>query len=224
MPFDILTNFGKGGNEKACREAEEPTTPNDYSTISFLIKRRRSVRKYLQKEVPWEVIERVLESTKYAPSAGNYQPWEFVVVRNEGTRKALIQCCFNQTWMAEAPVMIVACTNMRLAAAVFGERGAKLYGTQAVSAAIENMIITAESLDLATCWVGAFSEGMVSQILQCPEYARPCAIITMGYPCGETPAPPKQSIQEYVHLENFGNSLLDIQVAKEKSPTYVKVS
>jgi len=221
MPFDVIKDFGKGANKIVYEE--EPIKPEIYEIFSSIIKKRRSVRKYLKKEVPNDLIEKILESSKYAPSAGNYQPWEFIVVKDEDTKKDLVAASYNQNWMLEAPVFIVACVNTRLAAAVYGERGARLYGVQAVAAAIENMLLTAESLDLATCWVGAFSEVVVARVLECPEYARPCAIITLGYTAEEPKMPPKQSIQEYVHIETFGETLQMKVVEKEKEPTYMKL-
>jgi nitroreductase len=220
MPFDTLKKFGKG--EGKIDYEEEPIQPEIYEILSSVIKKRRSVRKYLKKNVPDDVLEKVLESSKYSPSAGNYQPWEFIVVRNEDTKKNLVAAAFNQNWMLEAPAFIVACVNVRLAGAVYGERGARLYGIQAVAAAIENILLTAESLDLGTCWVGAFSEVVVARLLECPEYVRPCAIITLGYPAEEPRVPPKQSIQEFIHIEKFGETLLMRNVDKEKKPSYMK--
>ena len=220
MPFDTLRKFGKGGVNIDYQE--ETIQPQIYEALSSVIKKRRSVRKYLKKDVPDELLEKILDSTKYAPSAGNYQPWEFIVVRNPDMKKDLATASFNQQWMLEAPILIVACVNVRLAGAVYGERGARLYGVQAVAAAIENMMLTAESLDLGTCWVGAFSEVVVARLLECPEYVRPCAIITLGYPAEKPLVPPKQSTQEYVHIEKFGETVLMRNIDKEKKPTYMK--
>jgi nitroreductase len=220
MPFDTIKKFGKSGVNIDYQE--EPIQPQVYEILSNIIKKRRSVRKYLKKDVPDNLLEKIFEAAKYAPSTGNYQPWEFIVVKNEETKKDLTMAAYNQNWMLEAPIFIVACINMRLAAAVYGERGARLYGVQSVAAAIENILLTAESLDLATCWIGAFSEVVIARLLECPEYVRPCAIITLGYPAEEPRVPPKQSIQEFVHIEKFGETLLMRAVEKEKKPTYMK--
>ena len=219
MPFDIIKKFGQGENKI---ETVEPVIIELCESLLSVIRRRRSVRKYLNKDVPDIMLEKILEASRHAPSAGNYQPWELIVVRNEETKKDLVSAAYNQSWMLEVPVFIVACINTRLAGAVYGERGARLYGPQSVAAAIENMLLTAESLGLGTCWVGAFSEVIVSRVLECPEYVRPCAIITLGYPNEEPKVPPKQSIQEYVHIEKFGETMQIIGVKKEKTPTYMK--
>jgi nitroreductase len=220
MPFKSLKRFGKGSRVE---EVEEPEQEIDVSEIiCSVIKQRRSVRKYLEKNVDNGLIEKILDSAGCAPSAGNYQPWEFIVVRNNSLKNDLAEASYNQKWITEAPVLIIACINCRLAGAVYGERGLRLYGVQAVAAAIQNMLLTAESLGLGTCWVGAFSELMVARILQCPDYIRPCAIITLGYPAESPPMPPKQDMKEYVHHEIFGETLQLKQVEEEKKPTYMK--
>jgi nitroreductase len=218
MLFDSLARFGKG---KKIEYKEDPIIDVP-EVLSSLIKKRKSVRKYQDKEVPDELVEKVLDSARYAPSTGNYQPWEFIVVRNESLKSDLVEGCNNQKWMLEAPVFIIACINSRLAGAVYGERGLRLYGIQAVAAAIQNMLLTAESLGLGTCWVGAFSEIIISRILQCPAYVRPCAIITLGYSADETAKAPRQAMKEYVHYEVFGETLQQKEVNEEKSPTFIK--
>ena len=171
MPFKTLKRFGKGNR---IEEVEEPKQQeiNSLESICSIIKKRRSVRKYQDREVKEKIIENILDSAACAPSAGNYQPWEFIVVRNQNLKNDLAEASYNQKWIAQAPVLIVACMNCRLAGAVYGERGLRLYGIQAVAAAIQNILLTAESLGLGTCWVGAFSEIMVSRIMQCPDYVR----------------------------------------------------
>ncbi len=224
MPFKTITKFGKKKKEIEIPEEieefkEEEKIPE---SITSLIKNRRSVRKYLKKDVDMELILKVLEAAQYAPSSGNYQPWEFVVVRNSEIKEHLVDACYNQKWMLEAPVLIVACINSRLAGATYGDRGLKLYGIQGVAAAIQNILLTAESLGLATCWVGAFSETMVSRALECPDYVRPCAVITLGYSDEKPVAPARQSMEEFVHIGKFGNTLQMEYVKKEKKPTYMK--
>lgn len=220
MPFDTVKEFGRG--KPKMEEIREEPTSSEFEILSTIIKKRRSVRKYLKKDVSDALLEKILESTRFAPSAGNYQPWEFIIVRDADMKNNLAGAAYDQKWMTEVPVLIVACTNLRLAGAVFGERGAKLYGIQAVATAIENMLLTAESLGLATCWVGAFSEVTVARMLECPEYVRPCAIITLGYSAEEPKMPPKQSFREYVHIEKFGETLHMKFVEKEKKTTYMK--
>jgi nitroreductase len=224
MPFKTIAKFGKKKDDAdiPLEIYETPRGKDLYEAITFLIRGRRSVRRYDKKDVSIELIKKILESARYAPSAGNYQPWEFIVVKDPEMKKQIAEAAFNQDWLMNAPALIVVCTNSRLAGAIYGDRGLKLYGVQATAAAIQNILLTAESLGLSSCWVGSFSEIIVARILECPEYVRPCAIISMGYSEFKPFAPPRQNIEEFVHLEKFGNSLLEEQVKKEKNPTYMK--
>lgn len=229
MPFKKLVQFGKGKKKIKVPDESEIRTEtwkgktDFFSVVDSTIKGRRSVRKYQNKEVDFELIRKILEAARFAPSTGNYQPWEFIVIRDPEMKKSIVEACYNEKWMLEAPVFIVVCINSRLAGAIYGDRGLKLYGIQGTAAAIENMLLCAQSLGLATCWVGAFSEIMVSRLLECPEYVRPCAIITLGYSyelrCG---VPTRQNLEEFVHIGKFGNTLHQEFINKEKKSTYMK--
>ena len=183
--------------------------PKKLSTFDLLfatLKNRGSVRRFQNKNVPSEIIEKILLAATFAPSAGNFQPWEFIVVRDDKMKKSLAGACFDQPWLKNAPVIIVACINTRVATSVFGERGEKLYGIQDVAAACENMLIAATSLGLGSCWVGAFSEPQISILLECAQYIRPCALIAIGFPAEEPPALQRQSLADVVHFEKFGST------------------
>ena len=219
MVFKSVRNFGK---KKKRVIKEEEISVSKYDVMIDIIKSRRSVRMYKKKPVSDDVIKKIMETVKYTPSAGNYQPWEMIVVRDEQTKRDIVNAAFNQEWMIEAPVLIVACVNDRLAGAVYGPRGKMLYGIQAVAGAIENILLTAESLGLGTCWVGAFSEVVVARLLHCPEYVRPAAIITLGYPDSKPQMPPRQDMSEYLHFEIYGETGTEKKVTKEKNPTYMK--
>lgn len=178
------------------------TIPARSEAVLSVMESRRSARKYLDRDVPDELLERILDAAGYAPSAGGFQPYEFIVVKNAETRKHIAEAC-KQDWMTEAPVHIVACTNMKIAS-MYGERGAKLYGIQDTALAAGNLMLAAEALGLRTCWVGAFGEAQISILLHCPEYVRPAAIIALGYSDEKVKQPPKHGVEKFAHLEKFG--------------------
>lgn len=209
MPVRNIVKIGKNIRRKIMNGAasEKPVDSEKireiYSEIIFsMIKSRRSTRKYLNCDVPDEFIEKVLDAAGYAPSAGNFQPYEFIVVKNADMRKHISEAC-NQQWMAEAPVHIVACTNMKIAS-IYEERGMRLYGIQDTAMAVGNLMLVSEALGLRTCWVGAFGEAQISILLQCPEYVRPAAIITLGYSDEKVKEPPKHGVDKFAHIEKFG--------------------
>lgn len=146
------------------------------------IKIRRSVRKYKTGEIPEDMVITMLEAARYAPTAGNLQPWFFYVVRGRGHREALAACALNQRFIAQAPVVFVVCAEPERAARVYGARGRDLYCIQDTAAAGENLLLTAAALGLGSCWVGSFDEQKVKEYLKMPDCRRPVAIIPVGYP------------------------------------------
>jgi len=192
--------------------------PNDFEAVRRVIKNRCSVRKYQEKPIDDRTLYTIMESASFAPSAGNQQPWEFILVRDAVSKEHLAEAAYNQNWLKHAPVIIVACVNMKLASALYGERGEKLYGIQGVSCALENMLLTAESLGISSCWVGMFSEPRVAAITRCPEHVRPCALIALGYGAEKPKSRIAQKPEDYIHIEEFGRTILLERIIEEKSP------
>jgi nitroreductase len=144
------------------------------------IKTRRSVRRFTNKPVEDEMIKQIIELGNLAPSAGNLQPRDFVVVKNQDTKKKLAKAALNQKFIAQAPFVIVICANMKRVTP-YGNRGHELYTIQDTAAAIQNMLLAVVDFGLSSCWVGAFNENMVVDILGLPSYIRPVAILPIGY-------------------------------------------
>ncbi len=162
-----------------------------------LIKTRRSVREFKDKPVEEAHIESILEAARWAPSAGNVQPWHFIVVKDSEVRSALARAALGQTFIAQAPLVIVVIANLQEAEASYGSRGAEMYCLQDTAAATQNMLLTAHWLGLAACWVGAFNDSMVSNVLNLQRHLRPVAIVPIGYPA-EQPSPPFRRQQKEV--------------------------
>ncbi len=162
------------------------------------IKNRRSIRSFKGDVVSEEDIYKLLEAASYAPTAGNVQPWIFIVVKNIKTKKNLAVSALNQLWMTEAPVVIVVCANLARAKRFYGERGRDLYSIQDTAAAAQNILLTAVSLGLGGCWVGAFSEARVAKILDLSLELRPLALIPVGYPNEEPQLSSRFKLEEAV--------------------------
>jgi nitroreductase len=168
--------------------------------IISLIKERKSVRRFKPDPVSPETIKKLLEAARQAPNAGNLQPWYFIVVNNLEIRQQLVRAALNQTFLAEAPVNIVVCAEPNRSAARYGQRGRDLYCIQDTAAAVENILLTATAYGLGSCWVGAFNEQEVAQILKLkPEY-RPVAIIPIGHPARETKTVARRPLEEVMHV------------------------
>jgi len=167
------------------------------------IKGRRSIRAFRSKDVPEEIVEKLVDAARYAPSAGNIQPWEFIVVRKPEIRRGLAEAALAQTFIEEASVVIVVCANENRSLMGYGTRGKTLYCIQDTAAAIQNILLTAYSLGLGTCWVGAFREDEAREVLKIPQGIRPVAMVPIGYPAETPPPRSKRTIDQIVHHETF---------------------
>lgn len=167
------------------------------------IKTRRSVRAFTEEDVSDEDVRRLIDAARRAPSAGNIQPWEFVIVRSSEVKRMLAAAALNQTFIEEAPVVVVVCADQIRSGRGYGRRGFNLYCIQDTAAATQNLLLAATALGLGACWVGAFREEEVSKAVKAPRGVRPVAIVPIGHPA-ERPWPrPRRSIDEIIHRETF---------------------
>lgn len=167
------------------------------------IENRRSIRAFFEKPVREEQVKRLIEAAINAPSAGNIQPWEFIIVRDPEMKQKLSLAALNQDFIAEAPVVVVVCADGARSGRRYAERGVSLYCIQDTAAAIQNMLLAAHAMGLGTCWVGAFKEDMASKALKTPSSVRPIAIIPVGYPREKPASRRKRPFEEIVHQEVF---------------------
>lgn len=134
---------------------------------------RRSIRKYDDKDIPSDVLDKILEAGRQSPSAANRQPYQFVVVTDSEIKRKLPGLVSG--FLKNAPVVIVGCANTK----------ALLTGKWAVvdtTIALENMVLAAWSLGVGSCWIGAFDEQKVKDTLLIPESWKVVALISLGYP------------------------------------------
>lgn len=160
------------------------------------IEERRSVREFEKTPIPDATVGRLIESASLAPSAGNLEPWKFVVVKRDDLKQALVSAAFNQDFIEVAPVCIVVCAEPERSAAKYGERGSSLYCLLDAAAAVQNILLTATAYGLGSCWVGAFDEARVKEILGLAPNFKPVAILPIGYPAEEPLEIPRRSVED----------------------------
>lgn len=163
------------------------------------VKNRRSIRRYKDKEVEQEKLDKILEVARLAPSAANRQQWKFLVVRDENTIKNLVAAANGQQFIQEAPVIVAACSTESEHVMPCGQ----LAYTVDLSIAVSFMVLEAVEDGLGTCWLGAFGEDKVKELLEIPDDIRVVAMFTLGYP-DESPGPrPRKGIEEVVCNERY---------------------
>ena len=162
------------------------------------IKDRRSVRAYQSREVESEKLNRILATALQAPSAGNLQAFRVYVIRDPKRKQALAAAAWGQGFLAQAPVVLVFCADRERAASKYRKRGEQLYSLQDATIAAAYVQLAATALGLATCWVGAFADDQVGQVVHGPSGQHPVAMLPVGYPA-ETPTPTtRRSMEELV--------------------------
>jgi nitroreductase len=171
--------------------------------LSDAIKQRRSIRTFKNQPLPKSTVEALLEAAHLAPSAGNIQPWAFVVASTAETKRALSHGAYQQKDLEEAPVVLVVCADENAAVERYGERGRSLYCIQDTAAAIQNILLTACSLGLGTCWIGAFKEEEISRVINAPKGVRPVALIPVGYPNEAPQARRRRPVSEIMRVDSF---------------------
>ncbi len=164
------------------------------------VKTRRSIRKYADKPVEKDKLLKILEAARLSPSASNNQPWHFVVVSEKATIESLLPA-YTREWFVKAPVVIVACSYPNEA---WSRMDGESYWKVDSAIAVENMVLVAHEAGLGTCWVAAFDETKVKEVLGIPKDVRIIAMLPLGYPAEQKgQVTNRKTLDEIVHYERW---------------------
>jgi nitroreductase len=142
------------------------------------IKKRKSVRSFLDKPIEDEKLRAILDAGRLAPSAKNRQEWRFVIVKDKEVRRKVAKAAKNQSFVGEAPVIIVACAVDDGYVMTCGQPSYPID----VAIALDHISLAAVELGLGTCWIGAFYDYKVKEILGIPRDVRVVELMPIGYP------------------------------------------
>jgi nitroreductase len=169
-----------------------------------VVKRRRMCREFLERDVPQEKLDRILELASRYPSAGHTEPQEFIVVHDRRMKEDLAHAALDQMFVAQAPVVIVVVSDVRRSARRYGERGVRFFSI--IDGAFVAMLILLAVVEegLGACFVGSFYDEEVQEVLSLPQEVRPVGIIPIGY-CAEGPRKfRRRSREQIVHRDRYG--------------------
>lgn len=171
--------------------------------LDFLevIDRRFSVRSFQITSVDDARLQAILEAANNAPSAGNLQAFEVVVIRDPDRKRQLVKASLDQSFIAQAPLVLVFLANPDRNRAKYGSRGAELYSLQDTTIACAYAQLAATASGLGTCWVGAFDEDKVREIAGAPAAWRPVAILPIGVPAEAAGPRERRALNDLVHQE-----------------------
>lgn len=174
---------------------------NLYELNQFLLG-RSSTRQYQDRDVEPEVLDQILSLCSSAPSAGNVQSWDVIVVRDPSVRECLTDAALHQEHVGKAPVVLVVCANYVRAMARYSERGI-LYALEEAAIVGTYLMLGAHAAGLATCWTGGFDDEQVRDILGLPNHIRPVVLLTLGYSAEAAISPARKSVQEHLHPDGW---------------------
>ena len=167
-------------------------------TVLEAIKKRYSCRSYLDKTIEREKLEQILEAARLAPSAKNLQDWRFVVVTDKDKKRMLAEAANNQSFLAKAAAIIIACSVCKDAM-----RCGQPIAPIDVAIALEHMCLQAADLGLATCWIGSFYPDKVRPIVGVPDDVRIIELLAVGYPADSSRPPSRLPMEKIVCFENW---------------------
>lgn len=160
---------------------------------------RRSIRRYTNQTITSDTMQQLLEAAMSAPSAGNGQTWQFVVITDRKVMEAIHQFHPYSDMLAEAAAAILVCGDMRL-----DKRGG--YWVQDCSAATENILLAAHALGLGAVWMGVYPNDdrvlNMKKVLELPDEITPLALVALGYPAEQLP-PSQRFNPERVHHNHW---------------------
>ncbi len=159
------------------------------------IQRRRSVRRFRPDPVPREILEQIVDAGRWAATARNVQPWDFIVITSPECKSEIAGLTEYGKHIAEAPVCIaVLCLDTK-------------YYLEDGSAATQNMLVAAEALGVQSCWVAGDKKSYAGEIVRklgAPKDYRLVSLVALGYEAGTTARTPKRALVEVLHWERYG--------------------
>lgn len=164
-------------------------------SIVDLILKRRSVRRYAKKRVAEEVLSKVLEAGRQAPSADNVQPWHFIVLKDSSIREKMSRGRYN-SFVKDSAFTIVGCGYV-------GDVDGRRWSTIDTTIALQNMVIAAWVQGVGSCWIGDFQEEEAKKLLGIPKDWKIVALVSFGYPTDQPRERQKKPLEEIIGYNKF---------------------
>jgi nitroreductase len=175
------------------------------STFMDLVKKRYSVRKFQNKPVEEPLLLKILEAGSLAPSACNNQPWVFIVIRKDETKKKLA-AVYERAWFVTAPVILALCCDNTLA---WRRQDGKNFGEVDIAIAMDHITLAATEAGVGTCWIANFNPKEARRVLELPDNVEPVVFSPLGYPAMPAGQKKRKPLDEIVHWEKFKGKYSD---------------
>ncbi len=169
------------------------------------IKKRSSIRDYYNKKVKIDKVIDAIEAANLAPSPGNIPILKYIIIENKETINQIAQAC-QQDFVANACFLVVVCSDKKKVEIMYDIRAEK-YTKHHAGAAVENFLLKITEMKLASCWVGAFSDTTIKNILKIPEDIDVEAVLPVAYPSKikKQEQKSKTSLNNIIYFEKYKN-------------------
>ena len=164
------------------------------------IRTRRSIRSFNAEKIPDQDIVKILEAARWAPSAGNRQPWTFIYVKDPQVLRMLKNC--SPGFYADAVAGII----------IGIEKKSEKRGLLDACFAAENMLLAAHALGIGSCPIVSFNGEAIKKIIDAPENWEPVLVVSLGYPDKIPEPPPKKALSEIIYVDFFGKKWENLEV------------
>ena len=163
---------------------------------------RRSIRAFAAQTVAAGDIDIMLRCLEAAPSAGNLQPWRFIVIRNKEIKERLCALSFDQKALVQAPVVFAVTARPDESALKYGELGASFFCIQDTAAAVQNLLLAAHALGYGAVWIGVVKEAEIRDLLQLGDGEKPIALVPVGVSAEAAPMMERRTLLEIVSMRD----------------------
>lgn len=162
--------------------------------VQEAIQKRLSIRRYANASIPEEHTDTLFKALQLAPSANNFQNWEFVFVNDPDLKEKLVPACSSQRFIKDCAYFIAGVVNPELK-------------WHMVDITISLTLFTLQAVELGygTCWIGAFDEAQVKRVLKVPEDKKVVICMTFGMPKGKHVPRGRKAVEDIIHMDQFGS-------------------
>ena len=162
--------------------------------VQEAIQNRLSIRQYAEASIPAEHLEILFKALQLAPSANNYQNWEFVFARDPDIKQSLVPACLNQRFIKDCSYFIAAVADP-----------AQKWHMVDATIALTQFTLQAVELGYGTCWIGAFDETGIKRVLNIPADKKVVICMTFGMPRGRHTHRGRKDVDEFIYLNQFSS-------------------
>ena len=179
--------------------------------LNDAIDKRSSVRRFRNKDVRWSDIIEAIDAASKSPLAGNLTNLKFIIIEDQELKNKIAEHC-QQFWITDAPFLVIVCSDLSKLERTYFERG-RIYSRQQAGAAIENFLLRIVDLGLSSCWIGAYADELIKQLLKIPGHINVEAILPIGYAKTKPKKKKKSSLDNLIYWNRWKTS---------KRPTFAK--